>query len=73
MSVFYTEVGLRGVTSTSSRSEMAFILIGRGDVDDTCSVSTRRLNICSLGSGKYGCEMGPAKDGTTGDEGSRYP
>ena len=52
---------------------MALILIGRGNVNDTCSVSTRRLNICSLSSGKYGCEMGPAKNGTTGDEGPRYP
>jgi len=52
---------------------MTFILIGGGDVDDTCSVSTRRLNISSLGSGKNGCEMGLAKNSTTGDEGPRYP
>jgi hypothetical protein len=52
---------------------MTFILIGGGDVDDTCSVSTRRLNISPLGSGKNGYEMWLAKNSTTGDEGPRYP
>jgi hypothetical protein len=73
MSIFYIGVGSRGVTSTSSRSEMTFVLIGGGDVDDACSVSTRRLNIGSLGSGKNRCEMGLAKNSTTGNEGPRYP
>jgi hypothetical protein len=51
---------------------MAFILIGRGDVDDACSVSTRWLNICSLGKKKDGCEMGFAKSNTTSED-SRHP
>ena len=51
---------------------MAFILIDRGDVDDTCSVSTGRLNIGSLGKGKNGCEMGLAKSRTTSDEAPRH-
>jgi hypothetical protein len=73
MSNFYIGVGSSGMTITSSRSEMTFILIGGGDVNDTCSVSTRRLNISSLGSGKNGCDMGLAKNSTTGGEGPRYP
>jgi hypothetical protein len=51
---------------------MTFILVGRGDIHDTCSVSTGGLNIGSLGSGKTGCEMGPAKSSTASDEAPRY-
>jgi hypothetical protein len=52
---------------------MALILIGRGNIDDTCSVGDGGLNIGSLGTGKCGCEMGVAKSSTTSDEAPRYP
>jgi hypothetical protein len=47
---------------------MAFILIGRGYVDDTCSVSTGRLNIGSLGKRNGRCRTGLAKSSTVSDE-----
>src|SRR6266850_7402201 len=69
---FPTQDNSRGVTNTGSRREMAFILIGRGYVDDTCSVSTGRLNIGSLGKRKNRCKMGLAKSSTTSDEAPRH-